>query len=153
MLDSIKGRPSDDLLKQYAPLEDWEEAVKQAKRSTFKRHRTGAVIIDYRGTLRGRGCSHKRDGYKANSMHAEQHAISSFHDAPSIKCFCIVVTLTRVDNFASCSRPCYDCAYSLQNNGLHVIYAEQTNDGGWAIRDTPFDRLTDGYLKPTRYAN
>src|SRR3954462_10019469 len=123
MLDSIKNRPSDDLLKQYAPLEDWEEAIKQAKRSTFKRHRTGAVIIDSRGTIRGKGCSHKRDGFRANSVHAEQHAIGSFYykQYGALPSFCIVVTLTKVDNFASCSRPCHDCAISLQTNGLNVI--------------------------------
>jgi pyrimidine deaminase RibD-like protein len=140
------------LLEQYGELVWWEEAVKQAQRCTFKRHRTGVVIVDKRGTLRARGCSHKRDGYKANSMHAEQHAIGNFYDGPSLKCYCIIVTLTKVSNFASCSRPCYDCAYSLQNNGLDVIYAERTNNGGWAIREVPFDLLTEGYLKPTKYA-
>lgn len=151
MLEIVKGRPSDDLLKQYAPLEDWEEAIKQAKRSTFRRHRTGAVIIDNRGTIRGRGCSHKRDG---NSIHAEQHALDSYHSGYHNLAghFCIVVTLTKVDNFAGCSRPCYDCAHTLQANFLRVIYAEQTNDGGWAIQNVPFDLLTEGYLKPTRHA-
>src|SRR4051812_1986475 len=152
MLDSVKNRPSDDLLKQYAPLEDWEEAIKQAKRSTFKRHRTGAVIIDYRGTIRGKGCSHKRDGYKANSMHAEQHALGSFYKHATLSCVCIIVTLTKVDNFAGCSRPCYDCARALQTWSINALYAEQTNEGDWAIRQTAFDLLTEGYLKPTRYA-
>jgi tRNA(Arg) A34 adenosine deaminase TadA len=97
VLDSIKIRPSDELLEQYGELVWWEEAVKQAQRCTFKRHRTGAVIVDYRGTLRAKGCSHKRDGYRANSMHAEQHAISNFYDASSLNCYCIIVTLTKVD--------------------------------------------------------
>lgn len=152
-LEDIRIRPDKKLLEQYGGgLVWWEEAIKQAQRSTFQRHRTGAVIVDYRGTLRAKGCAHKRDGFAANSMHAEQHAISNFHDGASLKCVCIVVTLTRVDNFATCSRPCHDCAHALQKNGLDVIYAERTNDGDWAIRYTPFDLLTDGYLKSTKYA-
>jgi hypothetical protein len=64
----------------------------------------------------------------------------------------IVVTLTKVNNFANNSRPCADCARALQAKGISVTYAERTNDGGWAIRYVPFDLLTEGYLKPTKYA-
>jgi hypothetical protein len=41
---------------------------------------------------------------------------------------------------------------NLANYGIGVLYAEMTNDGGWAIREVAFDLLTNGYLKPTRYA-
>jgi cytidine deaminase len=150
VLNSIKIRPSDELLKQYVPLPFWDAACKQAMRSTFKRHRTGAVIDWDNGSI-GRGCSYKHDGsLRVNSIHAERAAttISPVHHGGR----CIVVTLTRVNNFANCSRPCYDCARMLQKFMLKVIYAERTNDGGWAIREVPFDLLTEGYLKPTKYA-
>lgn len=152
MLEAIRIRPSDELLKQHSDINWWEEAVKQAQRSTFKRHKTGAVVIDQRGNARATGCSHKRDGYAVNSIHAEQHAISNLYDTSYRRQACLIVTLTRVGNFANCSRPCYDCAYALQHNGIDAMYAERTNDGGWAIRYVPFDVLTVGYLKPTKYA-
>jgi cytidine deaminase len=126
----------------------WDAACRQAMRSTFKRHRTGA-IIDWENGHIGRGCSYKHDGsLRVNSIHAERAATMP----PFLYGRCIVVTLTRVGNFANCSRPCYDCAKTLQKYMLKVVYAERTNNGGWAIREVPFDLLTEGYLKPTKYA-
>jgi deoxycytidylate deaminase len=137
------------MLKYYAPLRIWAEAVTQARRSSFNRHKTGAVLFD--GDFLATGCSHKHNGsYSVNSIHAERHALSRWY--MNTFPFCVVVTLTKAGNFASCSRPCRDCAVALQNKGCGVIYAEQTNDGGWAIREVAWDMLTEGYLKPTRYA-
>jgi cytidine deaminase len=150
-IDSIKNRPPDELLRRYKPLPFWEEAVKQAMRSNHARHRTGAVI-DYDNGAIAKGCSYKHHGgLRVNSFHAERHALTIQH-LPPTHGKCIVVTLTKANNFAACSRPCYDCAHALQKRMVGVIYAEQTNDGGWAIREVPFDLLTEGYLKPTRYA-
>jgi len=113
------------------------------------------VIASRRQPIKAAGCSHKHNGsLKVNSIHAERHALSNFPFdlRMSVYHVAIIVTLTRVDNFANCSRPCYDCALALQKQGINVIYAERTNDGGWAIREVPFDLLTEGYLKATRYA-
>lgn len=136
---------------QYGGLEVWNEAVKQAMRSPHNRHRTGAVIFNHRG-IRAKGCSYKHNGSLAvNSIHAERHALSHIS-----KDFylgqCLIVTLTKVDNFANCSRPCRDCALALTGRMCGVIYAERTNDGGWAINELSFDSLTRGYLVPTKYA-
>lgn len=137
---------------QYAPLSIWDEAVKQAQRSTHNRHRTGAVICTFGGLIKARGCSHKHNGgLKINSIHAERHALRNYHEWAMPR-DCIIVTLTRVGNFANCSRPCVECASALQGRNLRAIYAERTNDGGWAIRDVNNADLLDGYLKPTKYA-
>jgi hypothetical protein len=105
----------------------------------------------YGNKLYATGCSHKHDGgLKVNSIHAERHALNSY---VSFEGLAIIVTLTRVENFANCSRPCYDCALALQRRMINVVYAERTNDGGWAIREVPFDLLTEGYLKPTKYVD
>lgn len=151
MLDSCKVRPSDEHLSQYAPLEIWEEAVKQALRSPHMRHRTGAVIYNHRG-IRAKGCSYKHNGsLRVNSIHAERHALSHLPKDYYLG-VCLIVTLTRVNNFANCSRPCSDCAHALMDRMCGVIYAERTNDGGWAITETSADLLTRGYLVPTKYA-
>jgi pyrimidine deaminase RibD-like protein len=151
VLDSIKIRPSDELLKKFAPLKFWDIAVKQAQRSPHNRHKTGCVITNAGFfTEFSTGCSHKHNGgLKINSIHAERHALRNYHNISGLA---IIVTLTRVNNFANCSRPCYDCAIALQERMYSVCYAERTNDGGWAIRYVPFDLLTEGYLKPTKYA-
>lgn len=112
---------------------------------TIYNRTTGAIVTS--------GCSYKHDGFlKVNSIHAEQHALMKRPIYGVDTCKCIIVTLTKADNFASCSRPCAACAAALQKKMISVIYAERTNDGGWAIREVPFDLLTEGYLKPTKYA-
>jgi cytidine deaminase len=122
-------------------------------RSPHNRHRTGCVIR-FQGEIIAKGCSYKHDGFlKVNSIHAERHALShmGIHTYAGFA-NAIIVTLTKVNNFANNSRPCADCARALQAKGISVTYAERTNDGGWAIRYVPFDLLTEGYLKPTKYA-
>lgn len=154
MLSEIKVRPPDELLREYAPLEYWAEAVLQAERSPHNRHRTGCIIAN-KSSIKAKGCSHKHDGsLKVYSIHAERHALSQTgpFGYVGVGHSAVIVTLTRVGNFANCSRPCHDCAIALQHRGLSVTYAERTNDGGWAIRYVPFDQLTHGYLKPTKYA-
>lgn len=138
------------MLRQHGGIQVWDAAVKTAQESQFIRHRTGAVIYDTKYGWFVKGCSHKHDGgMKINSLHAEQHALRKWpHEGGT----CYIVTLTRSNNFATCSRPCISCANRLQRKMIGVCYAERANDGSWAIREVAFDALTDGYLKPTRYA-
>lgn len=140
------------MLARYTPLKFWDIAVKNAQRSPHNRHKTGCVILTGNSGFAhfSAGCSHKHNGgLKVNSIHAERHALRYYHSTGGVA---VIVTLTRVNNFANCSRPCYDCAVALQERMIAVCYAERTNDGGWAIREVPFDLLTEGYLKPTKYA-
>jgi cytidine deaminase len=121
-------------------------------RSPHSRHRTGCVIFTSAGGYMhfSCGCSHKHNGsLKVNSIHAERHALRGYRGNYGRA---LIVTLTRVNNFANCSRPCHDCALALQERMISVTYAERTNTEEWAIRNVPFDLLTEGYLKPTRYA-
>jgi tRNA(Arg) A34 adenosine deaminase TadA len=150
------NKPPLELLSQYAPLEMWEAAEKQAFRSPLRTHKTGCVI--YYGMNHGRkneiyatGCSHNHDGGRSSrSTHAEMHAIRRLppeHGGAKA----IIVTLTRSGNWASCSRPCYDCAELLQKHVWGVYWAERTNDGGWAVRAVGVEELLHGYPKRTAH--
>ena len=151
----MRDKPPIELLLKYAPFYIWDAAVKQANRSTFKKHRTGCVIF-WGDIVYARGCSYKHDGgLKVNSVHAERHALSQLPTHPDQFWggYAVVVTLTQAGNFSACSRPCQACAEALGERGIwQVGYAEVTNDGGWAIRHDSIPELLSGYLKPTRYA-
>lgn len=141
--------PPRELLEAVAPIALWDAAVKQATRSTHSRHRTGAIIYDPDdSSVVGRGCSH----YDAvprmdtRSVHAERHAL---WDLPPEGEYpwtygCIIVTLTRTNNFARVSKPCASCASILRLYDIdHCIYAERTNDGSWGVQRLPVHLLTN----------
>lgn len=140
-------RPTDEQLAAAAPMEIWEQAIAQAKRSPHKRHRTGAVIYAGMGSGAGEvystGCSHTHDGgLKVRSMHAEHHAITRLPPMHGGS-VCVIVTLTRSGNFAKVSKPCSTCSKLLSKHVWGVVYAEQANDGSWMVfRHSP-DTLKD----------
>lgn len=151
------NKPTDELLQAYAPLEAWREAEKQACRSPHKQHKTGAVIFCWMTSktrwpydIYSTGCAHPHDGgRKSRSTHAEQHAISRLPNS-YVGAACLIVTLTKNGNYATCSRPCKGCASSLEKFCWRVIYVEKCNDGTWAVRSTSPKELSRGYLIPTK---
>jgi deoxycytidylate deaminase len=138
--------PPDSLLETAAPLEMWRRATKQAQRSVFRRHRVGAVL--FRGnTILSNGCSHDSDlAGELRSVHAERHALQGLWNIwrGTRDIDCLVVTLTRSDNFAQVSKPCASCAQLLLASDIrNVIYAERTNDGSWTVRNLPVEFLNN----------
>jgi cytidine deaminase len=148
-------KPADDLLAQFAPLHIWREAEAQAMRSPHRTHKTGAVIFygmggREHGEIYSTGCAHPHDGgRKARSTHAEIHAIQRLPHAYG-GAICLIVTITRNGNYATCSRPCEGCAKSLSKHCWAVTYVEKCNDGSWAVRREDCRELVKGYLKPTK---
>lgn len=131
------GRPESDVLHANAPKHIWAAAIKEAERSPFKRHRTGAVIyVPSTLEIISKGCSYPHDGgYKINSVHAEHHALKGIpknrRDAGNLAC--VVVTLTSNGSFARVSKPCSNCARLLLAPVATVTYCEKANDNSWTI--------------------
>lgn len=131
----------------------WYKAISRASGCTHKRHRTGCVIFDSNNHISAAGTAHPTEGdYAIRSIHAERDALRKFRggDNHSI----LVVTLTKVGNFASVSRPCTDCATTLCEfpEITKVIYAERANDDSWVVRkEHPINLLTLP-LCETRYS-
>jgi len=148
-----QNRPSTELLEQYAPLNMWERAEKEAQRSPHYRHKTGCVIYCGVGhnELFSTGTAHPHSGGRRSfSIHAEMHAISRL-PPKSHNGVAVIVTLNKSGkNFAANSRPCVHCANLLKNHVMTVIYPELCNDGSWAIRVVDAAILCSGYLKPTK---
>ena len=141
--ESMKNIPSTSILTEVAPLAVWEETCKQAKRSTHKRHRTGAVIFKNgkRPEIFAKGCSHNHDGGMAiASVHAEHDAITNLPKDFDADTVCIV-TLTKAGNFAKNSRPCLSCARQLLSIVDRVIYCEMNNDGSWTVNSETITSL------------
>jgi deoxycytidylate deaminase len=139
----MKNIPNTGLLTEVAPLAIWEEASKQARRSTHMRHRTGAVIFKNgkRPEVFAKGCSHNHDGGMAiASVHAEHDAITNLPRDFDADTICIV-TLTRAGNFAKNSRPCLSCARQLTGIVRNVIYCEVDNDGSWLVNSETIESL------------
>jgi len=156
-IDGMKNIPSTSLLTEYAPMSIWDEAIKQAMRSTHKRHRTGAVVFksDKKCEILAKGCAHKHDGGMAiASVHAEHHALLSLpkdhHNADTI----CIVTLTRTGNFATSSRPCISCSRQLLGVVESVIYCEFSNDGSWIVNNESIESLVArSDVQWAKYAN
>lgn len=133
--------PDNSILIQHAPLEAWRQAEKQATRSVFKLFKTGAVIIDRKGNIVGRGCSNPRHGIPPRaSVHAEQDALMSAGDVSGMTC--VIVTLNKTGNFAYNSKPCAFCTHILHKAGIErVVYAERDNSGVWSVNNELVDNL------------
>jgi deoxycytidylate deaminase len=134
--------PTADILMEHAPLSAWKAAEKQALRSTYKLFKTGAVLLDKRGNVVSKGCSHPRHGHPPRpSMHAEQHALSGILNPTGMTC--LIVTINKSGNYACSSKPCAFCTHILNKAGIErVIYAERTNDGEWSVNNETVSSLT-----------
>jgi deoxycytidylate deaminase len=121
------------LAKESFPIELWEEAYKQAKRSTLGSFKTGAVIFNRDFNIVSKGCSHHRAWSPKPTVHAEEHALkelSGFTGKPNI----LIVTIGRSGNPAWSSKPCVSCATMLCNHYFDdIIWPERNNMGEWTI--------------------
>jgi cytidine deaminase len=145
--------PPRELLESVAPGALWDAAIKQATRSPHQRFRTGAVLFDPDDYLIvGRGCSH--DGtapVETLSIHAERHALMRMGPIHAEGMDCMIVTLTRNNNFTQVSKPCASCASFMTAYGVrHCVFAERANDGSWSVLRTPVGLLRN--LKVPRLA-
>lgn len=108
-----------------------ELAIKLAHRSTNKRHKTGAVIVNSKtGDIISTGWSHKgQTTWKTTpwSTHAEMHAILR---APHPKLLehatiYIATVCSKSGNLTS-AKPCSSCGALLSGAGIkQVIYTER----------------------------
>lgn len=130
------------ILNAACDLKYWREAENQARRSTLKTFKTGAVIFNHKTEeIVGKGCSHHTATVSANTCHAEQHALRDSYGARNYgenyhkeyELSIVIVTLGRSMNFAYSSRPCVMCAQQLAGNIGFVHYAERLNDGSWIV--------------------
>ena len=133
--------PTNDILIRHAPLEVWSAAEKQANRSVFLKFKTGAVLIDRKGNIVGKGCSHVTESASPrNSIHAENHALMSIGRVEGL--MCLTVTINKSGNFAWSSKPCASCVHLMFKAGIErVIYAERSNDGEWTVNDEALESL------------
>lgn len=100
-------------------------AIKIAKRSTNRTHRTGAVITDKHGEFISCGWAHQSQHiYKQTprSMHAEMHAIVRARPGTLVGAVIYVATLTGRGNNVTLSRPCCVCSSLLDHVGIGTVH-------------------------------
>lgn len=99
-----------------------------ASRSTIKRHKTGAVIVDGKGALVSAGWSHMTLVHRAQyySMHAELHAILRA-DPKRLRGSTIYVACVagKSGNITS-AKPCGACEAIIREVGITaVVFTER----------------------------
>lgn len=124
----------------------WEEANKQARRSTLKNFKTGAVIFHPKtGEILSKGCSHTKHGASSlASVHAEVHCIENHHKYMSPYVM-FILSIGKAKNPAFSSKPCSSCTRKLSTWGAEVVYyLERLNNGLWIMNiKTPYELLTE----------
>jgi deoxycytidylate deaminase len=126
----------------------WECGVKQAKRSSFMKFKTGAVIFDSKtGDIFSSGCSHDRINslVSTNSVHAENDALQKVYGPLNGKSI-LILTLNQSGRIARSSRPCYSCsAFIVRREIDFIYYPERLNDGTWILnKEEPFLLYNNG---------
>lgn len=119
------------------PESIYQEAYKQAERSTLKNYRTGAVV--FKGEeVYFKGCSHiKANNGPHASIHAEQHCVDEavrqmYRHISGLNMF--VLCIGKAGNPAFSSKPCYSCAIRLSAIPVeYVYYLERMNNGKWIM--------------------
>jgi deoxycytidylate deaminase len=100
-------------------------AVKMAKRSNVRTHKTGAVIVSRHGEIISKGWSHpteRRLRQTPFSIHAELHAILRSPREKLRGATIYVATLTKGGNITN-SKPCEACTAIIREVGIaHVVY-------------------------------
>lgn len=139
----------EDTLVEALPISIWEEGVKQAKRSTLRRFKTGAVVFHMKsGYIIGGGCSHIAEDNDINTTHAERHALRNTYGERNYggnskwgEYGILIVSLGRSGNFTYSSRPCLKCAKELDNDNIASVYwPERLNNGDWVVNcESPAD--------------
>lgn len=143
------------ILEEVLPIRIWEEAESQAKRSTLKNFKTGAVIFSKKDYfIISRGCSHIPIGNHMKSIHAEYHALQSYINKPNNSGI-LIVCIGKAGNFAFSSRPCSACVEQIDRSGIETIYyAERMNDDTWICNaESPKELITRSNNSQKNYRN
>ena len=127
----------------------FKHADSNARRSTMKSFKTGAVIFNEKTHgVEAVGTSHVPLNFRYDdsenakrSIHAEDDVLDNiryFEDKSIFSIFIYTLNWSGT-NHATSSRPCPPCAERLLRAGLsHIYYVERDNVGGWQlIRQTP----------------
>jgi len=122
-------------------MNQWQKlALKLAKRSPFKKHRVGAVLIKdtWATSPCGSGWSHVAQwNYGLHSIHAEIAALHKVYPRGIAK-IAYIACLTEAGN-RGLARPCLSCATALAAAGVELaIYTTRnTETWGWLRLNDP----------------
>jgi len=133
--------PHEVLLAEAASLPHWRLARAEALRSPMTRYGVGAVLLNSKGELLSKGCSHTpAQNYGMASIHAEAHALSRAKHLDLRGAICLVYTLNRKrTGCAHSSKPCQSCAELLVKRGVAMaVYARRDRRNRWQLE---FDQL------------
>lgn len=149
-----------DLVTKQFSGKIFEEAYKQAERSTLRNFKTGAVVF-MGEDIYLKGCSHTiLDPFEPlASVHAEAHCIQLarklFVKNQPLDMF--VLAIGKTGNPAFSSKPCLSCVRNLDVIPVrYVYYLERLNSGQWILNvKSPIDLLSEAEtseLRLDRYA-
>lgn len=148
-----------DLVTKQFSEKIFEEAYKQAERSTLKNFKTGAVVFKGEEIIL-RGCSHTTlDLHQLASIHAEAHCIEQVWkrklDFSDLDMF--ILAIGKTGNPAFSSKPCLSCVRKMHIVPVrYVYYLERLNNGIWTMNvKTPLDLMDeadDSSIRLDRYA-
>jgi deoxycytidylate deaminase len=121
-----------------------DEAIKIAKRSDIRKHKTGAILIRNEKII-SNGWSHvPHYKVRGRSLHAEMHALARARHLNLNSTECVVFTLSAAGNRVS-GKPCLHCAIALRAAGITTVTYSHPYFG-WASLDL-FDESTFDDLK------
>src|ERR1043166_3812522 len=121
-----------------------DKAMNAAKRSSLKRHKTGAVIVDSKGVLVSIGWSHMTNTTRSQyfSMHAELHAILRADKRERLKNATIyVATIAGRSGNITTAKPCEACEAIIRSVGIKsIVYTERSDLNGNGNRNARSSR-------------
>lgn len=108
-----------------------EQAYKAAARSSHRRYKTGAVIVDAKGNILCWGTSHTPTIKMNNhlSIHSEIHALSKVRHLDLSGCSVYIATVSGKSGRQTSAKPCLHCAVALSAAGITKIH--YTTRQGW----------------------
>jgi tRNA(Arg) A34 adenosine deaminase TadA len=111
-----------------------QEAIKIANRSSIRKHRTGAIIVSNEVVV-SNGWSHipaTKVLTSCRSLHAELHALARARYRYNLNgAACYVATLSAADNVVN-AKPCLQCAIALRAAGVEIVYFTTSDGSGWS---------------------
>jgi deoxycytidylate deaminase len=96
-----------------------EEALKLAKRSSIRTHKTGCIIARG-GEVLSTGWSHVPPMRARRSIHAEMHALARGRHINMNYATAYIATINGKSGNTVESRPCLECAIGLRAAGIHL---------------------------------
>lgn len=144
----------EELIRDCLSYSIFKHADSNARRSTIKSYKTGAVIFKEKNRgIEATGTSHLPLNFRYDdsenakrSIHAEDDALDKIRYAEDKSIFSILIYTLNWNgtNHATSSRPCPPCAERLVRAGLsHIYYAERANDGVWYMNREEPARLVE----------